>query len=252
MDFLFIIGQVTIMLIVIFFLRKIYHFFLMAVSKKYRERINEEKQLSKEIKNKNEKMNEIESNSEFSNRIYDPYLNNFEILNYKQFELELSNFNCENNIVKIIYDSFFTGNLSSLDNSLVNIKKRDIKKESVLIYIKVIKGLYGKKLDGELDDIETTYCKVIQSRLLRIRRYSLSSNIQNSESKISQGLSQFRKENSLDKNNFSLDNITSKINNQDGYSSLLKKFLTDFKDLKMEVKNMIILEIIDNYIKHNK
>lgn len=249
MDIVGIIVKVLLMGAIFAVIGWVYHLFMMATSKKYREKEKAEKEVNKKIKEKIERIGAIENNSEFINTIYDSYLQNFEILCFQKYKSELVDFKNENNIVNIIFNSFLTRNLWNLENALVKVKKRNIENESVSIYLKVVKEVDKEKdkVNKDVENFEVKYRKIIQKKLLEIRKEHLNSIVQSNNARVNEKLIQFKNQNSITEETFSFKYITDKINSKEGYNLFIQKFLTEFSYLEIDIKNIIKYEVIDDF-----
>lgn len=241
----------TAILIVIFFasIRWIYHFFMMATNKEYKEEVRQLMKIKKKNRNKIDEIENIEDKSAFMDTIYDAYLIDFEILNFQKFKSALNNFDNEKSIVNIIYNSFLTSNLWYLESALHEFNKKSIERESVLTYLRVIEEIKKDKdkINVEAKNFEVKFRKIIQSKMLKTRKNYLKTRLENSRIKILESLELFKKQNDIQDENFTLDNIVSKLHSKERYKEFFKNFLYEFNDLEKDIKNIIKYEIIDKY-----
>lgn len=238
-------------LIVIFFasIRWIYHLFMLVISKEYKEKVKQIMKIKKKNSNKIDEIENIEDKSVFMDTIYDAYLIDFEILNFQKFKSELDDFDNEKNIVNIIYDSFLTKRLWDLESALHEFNKKNIERESVLTYLRVIEEIKKDKdkINVDAENFEVKFRKIIQSKLLKTRKNYLETSIENSRINILESLELFKNQNDIKEENFRLDNIVDKLDSKEGYKAFFKKFLNEFNDLEKDIKNIIKYEIIDKY-----
>lgn len=245
-----IVVKVLIMGLIFAVIGWVYHLIKMATSEKYREENRQEKETEKNLKTIIEKINKIQNNSEFNQLINDPYNADFDLFNLQKYKNHLTNFENENNIANLIFNSFTTRNLWNLENAFEKIKKKNIENESAKIYVNVIKEIDKEKdkVNKKIDNFKIKYREIIQTKLLNKRKENLKISIERNNSKIEEKLSSFKRKNMIEEETFSFVNITDKLDFKEGYNSFVKNFISDFPDLENEIKNIAKFEILDEYI----